>query len=317
MWPSMTIPAISLIAMTFSATAMVLALSMFFLVLWQAPRQRDNQLMGLYMLSVIFWGGAAFMTRFSALGGQEPTPFFYGIVLGIAFNSLFLFAMVSHYAGLWKRRLIVLAVLAGLVYYIASIPTLFGGSLYTDVAVSAQGNLSYRFAPLGYLAFGIAYIFNLGALAILWRYRRARAGNLLIGGVIVSVGVLTSLAQELAQYSMAIISAGISTVFFANAILRENLFNPLALLNKELTAANQQLSRMTEELRVANDRLQEVSQLKSQFIASMSHELRTPLNSIIGYTELLMQGIYGELNPTQQDRLEKVMRNGQTLDRKS
>jgi CheY-like chemotaxis protein len=45
----------------------------------------------------------------------------------------------------------------------------------------------------------------------------------------------------------------------------------------------------------------------------MSHELRTPLNSIIGYTELVLEGVYGELSALQTDRLEKVVRNGRNL----
>ncbi len=45
----------------------------------------------------------------------------------------------------------------------------------------------------------------------------------------------------------------------------------------------------------------------------MSHELRTPLNSIVGYSELLMQGLYGDLNDKQSDRLEKIHRNGRDL----
>ena len=53
--------------------------------------------------------------------------------------------------------------------------------------------------------------------------------------------------------------------------------------------------------------------MKTQFLTSVSHELRTPLNSIIGYTELVLSGTYGPLNETQENRLEKVVRNGQNL----
>jgi signal transduction histidine kinase len=66
-------------------------------------------------------------------------------------------------------------------------------------------------------------------------------------------------------------------------------------------------------LRVANVQLTEVNRLKSHFLANMSHELRTPLNSIIGYTDMLSEGVYGELNEKQRDRLDRVRRNGQHL----
>jgi PAS domain S-box-containing protein len=67
------------------------------------------------------------------------------------------------------------------------------------------------------------------------------------------------------------------------------------------------------ELERAKEAAEAASRAKSTFLANISHELRTPLNSIIGYTELLAQGIYGPLTEKQADRLEKVNRNGQHL----
>ena len=52
--------------------------------------------------------------------------------------------------------------------------------------------------------------------------------------------------------------------------------------------------RLFDEIQETSRQLAEASQHKSQFLANMSHELRTPLNAIIGYTELILDGIYGE-----------------------
>ncbi len=52
---------------------------------------------------------------------------------------------------------------------------------------------------------------------------------------------------------------------------------------------------------------------KSTFLATMSHELRTPLNSIIGYTDLLRQQIYGQLNDRQSERLDTILSNAHQL----
>lgn len=55
------------------------------------------------------------------------------------------------------------------------------------------------------------------------------------------------------------------------------------------------------------------SRLKSEFLANVSHELRTPLNAIIGYSALLIDSVYGPLNPDQRDRLRRIHTNGEQL----
>jgi signal transduction histidine kinase len=76
-------------------------------------------------------------------------------------------------------------------------------------------------------------------------------------------------------------------------------------------AAN--LNRMNDELRRLYEELETVSRHKSEFLANMSHELRTPLNAIIGFSELLEQQVYGELNEQQLRSVEDVREAGQHL----
>ena len=71
--------------------------------------------------------------------------------------------------------------------------------------------------------------------------------------------------------------------------------------------------RLFDEIQDKSRQLAEASQHKSQFLANMSHELRTPLNAILGYTELIMDGIYGDTPDKMRATLERVQRNGKHL----
>ena len=76
-------------------------------------------------------------------------------------------------------------------------------------------------------------------------------------------------------------------------------------------AAN--LNRMNDELRRVYEELETVSRHKSEFLANMSHELRTPLNAIIGFSELLQQQLYGDLNERQLGYVDDVLDAGRHL----
>jgi signal transduction histidine kinase len=77
----------------------------------------------------------------------------------------------------------------------------------------------------------------------------------------------------------------------------------------------ERLERQVRELSAANAELQELDQLKSQFLATLSHELRTPLTSILGYLDLFERGTLGPLAEVQRHSLEVIARNAHTLTR--
>lgn len=77
-----------------------------------------------------------------------------------------------------------------------------------------------------------------------------------------------------------------------------------------LAVWNAQLFR---ELETKTAELQVVSQHKSEFLASMSHELRTPLNAVIGFSEVLLERMFGELNDRQDEYLRDILSSGRHL----
>jgi len=68
-----------------------------------------------------------------------------------------------------------------------------------------------------------------------------------------------------------------------------------------------------EELAHKNDELTHLDQLKSDFMATMSHELRSPLTSIIGYSDMLLSGMTGELNEKQSAFVNSILKGGESL----
>jgi signal transduction histidine kinase len=74
-----------------------------------------------------------------------------------------------------------------------------------------------------------------------------------------------------------------------------------------------QNARLFAEIEEKGRELAEASQHKSQFLANMSHELRTPLNAILGYTELILDSVYGEMPEKVRGVLDRVQRNGRHL----
>lgn len=74
-----------------------------------------------------------------------------------------------------------------------------------------------------------------------------------------------------------------------------------------------ELQDKTTRLEQTLTRLKEVDRLKSNFLATMSHELRTPLTSIIGYSEMLAEGIAGPLAPEQEEYVRTIHAKGEQL----
>ena len=103
-------------------------------------------------------------------------------------------------------------------------------------------------------------------------------------------------------------------------VLARTTVRPFAAREVELveTFADQaaiaiQNVRLFNEIQDKSQQLEIASRHKSEFLANMSHELRTPLNAIIGFSEVLLEGIFGDINEKQREYLADVLGSGQHL----
>jgi signal transduction histidine kinase/HAMP domain-containing protein/putative methionine-R-sulfoxide reductase with GAF domain len=108
---------------------------------------------------------------------------------------------------------------------------------------------------------------------------------------------------------------GIGTIFVGRDFVGPFSEKDIALLK---TFADQaviaiQNARLFREIQDKSRQLEIANKHKSEFLANMSHELRTPLNAIIGFSEVLLERLFGEVNEKQDDYLKDIHSSGRLL----
>jgi signal transduction histidine kinase len=108
---------------------------------------------------------------------------------------------------------------------------------------------------------------------------------------------------------------GVGAIFVARVVARAFTDKEIALLQ---TFADQAViaienRRLFREIQDKSHQLEIANQHKSEFLANMSHELRTPLNAIIGFSEVLIERMFGDLNDKQDDYLKDIFSSGKHL----
>jgi signal transduction histidine kinase len=84
-------------------------------------------------------------------------------------------------------------------------------------------------------------------------------------------------------------------------------------MSAELQRFDGEQRRAAAQLGLLNRQLAQASKAKSEFLANMSHELRTPMNAILGFTEMLIDGLYGDIPPELKEPLTDIQLNGRHL----
>nr|WP_259371888.1 response regulator [Caldimonas mangrovi] len=188
-----------------------------------------------------------------------------------------------------------------------------------------EGN---RYTPAMIFVVSSVWVFSVVALALLWRRAPHSVLDLWLMVVmcawlfdIALAAVLNGGRFDLGFYAGRIYGL-LASAFVLGVLLLENgtLYARLAesherelSKNAELLHLNNRLVGMNAVLGEANTRLQQASRFKSEFLANMSHELRTPLTAIIGFSELLKDGVAGPVLQKQAHFSRQIYDSGHHL----
>ncbi len=154
--------------------------------------------------------------------------------------------------------------------------------------VLPEDELTQKASTIKNLSLGLLIAAGLGAiiLTITWLFNPA-------------VSIISIIILEL----VVVLTSSI-TYIYARKQQRISLENKMLIEN---------LQRSNQLLFETNTQLREATEAKSTFLAHMSHELRTPLNAVIGFSDLLLDAVPGEINDEQRQCLNDILSSGQHL----
>ncbi len=295
----MTLSLTTIIVVSANFLTAMIAAALMMLVLFQAPGHRMNQLFALVMLSLGAYSVSNALGRFIDDLGLDPKATLYVAISCFGLFTVLTFYFASEFSQTFTPTVRVLRIL-GLILAAVSVPAIWSDNVRTDIRPLADGNYTADFTLFGYFISAMSLVFMISSAVVLYRMKDERGHALWPAPALLVANVIsTTLIWPLVPIPLGAIFLALAALAMGLPVLRFELLNPMAMLRAELEHKHYEL--------------QEANRMKSQFLANMSHELRTPLNSIIGYTQLVVNGTYGALNDTQRDRLDKVIRNGHNL----
>lgn len=298
----MSLPILNFIGLIISIGVFVFGMALVLITLWQNRYARTNQYLALTMLGLSLWAIP------NALFYVEPFYDEFNLDLnrniGTTFYTLALFALFFFMTELEdpnERRIARHTRYFAVLDLILVLVVTWTNNFWTTSELNEAGNsYEFRVTFLASIIFAVIAIIFFYIGMMLRQSSLAKRPALLRSILPLPIGlVFLSLLGAPIGHVIHVGFVLLTIMMLARVVLRDQLFNPLVEMFNELTVKNAQL--------------EESSRHKSEFLANMSHELRTPLNSIIGYSELVLQGIYGSLEERQYDRLQKVHRNGKEL----
>ncbi len=289
----------TIISLSAGVALAIMCAALVFLMLWQDARRRSNQYFALCAAIFGAYGILNLPLHVAQHFDVNAKDIVHVLTVLYALGVILLFNFVLSFARLprhlrWNERAISVPVVLLFVFLAAN------RAVFKDFEPVGSSTYHYRMTGWGY--FGAAFlVVYLGLmLTVIYRQRYPKARATMPPMIILAAGMaLFAATPNLREYALNTLSVIVAVFMMGRVVIKYQVFQPLADLNAEI---DQKIVELID-----------ATQAKAQFLANMSHELRTPLNSIIGYTELVTSGTYGELNERQRDRVYKVTRNGRIL----
>jgi len=292
-----------------------------FSLLTSSNRDDTSNLLALASTSLVIWISMSLLRRVSLSAGLEDVSFFQ-LTLNLLLSG-WLISGVLYFVFMVRFAEIRSALIDGLSILIVGVAGIGVLLVWTNnvFVVPVNQPMIYEVLIPGYLLIGFTQAYMLVSFWLMLNATTAHSSMLL------RPTLLLFLAYVISSFDIWLNTLGIEVILLAVAmgwiginILERQVVNPQEELNRDLQLTNTELQRTIKDLAQEkaktedlNRELLQANRYKDEFLATMSHELRTPLNSIVGYSELLLSNMYGELDEKQVDRLERIYRNGRHL----
>ncbi|MBI5957177.1 MAG: hypothetical protein HY866_00480 [Chloroflexi bacterium] len=312
----MTLP--HAILLFINGLALSASTGLIFVMMVLPRRGAANRWFALFLAGVGLWAYFAMARVIPDMSPFTETENFYILFMGLAAAPVALYGFAVALSG--PRDNVAPALL---LWGVAAVPVMIF-LLWSDQVVSyhetGADRVEFELKTAGVIIAVHIGVYILLSLLYLHSTSSQQVKVLRLPVLIMAVGYAKNLipALRLPPLSIGLLTAASFMVGYY--LLRWQLFNPLREIQDELRVANNDLrkalgdaSKERDQARRLREELTEASRYKSEFLSGMGLQLRTPLSSIVGYSELLLSGTYGDLTEKQHDRIDKISRNSHNL----